>query len=72
MTNDPFQIAVMITSLQLQPKTPKQEFIHKETSEAEVKKSEPQSCGPPEGDTVNGNSVPAAPDPETLPTGEVV
>merc|ERR1712066_773178 len=66
------QIAVMITSLQLQPKMPKQKVVNKETSEVEMKNSEPQNCAEREGDTVNGNSVPDVPVPETLPTGKVV
>ena len=72
MYNDPFQIAVMITSLQLQPKMAKQKVVNKETSEVEMKNSEPQNCAEREGDTVNGNSVPDVPVPETLPTGKVV
>ena len=63
-----FQIAVMITSLQLQPKTPrnstsvsasppKQMVSCDEKQEAQTKNIEPQNSPRPEGESVNGNTV---------------
>lgn len=74
MNNEPhslmclFQIAVMITSLQIQPKTPrhstlvsasppKQMVSCDETQEVEMKNKEQQNPPRSEGEAINGNSV---------------
>lgn len=77
-----FQIAVMITSLQLQPKTPrhstsvsasppKQMVSCDEKPDVEIKNSEPQKNPRSEGDAVNGNSAAENQGNTTLPSGKV-